>query len=302
MCLTPFVKQNNQQIGKTQCFPCGKCIDCKARRVSAWSFRLTEEEKKSETSYFITLTYDTTQSHITKAGFLTLYKRDVQLFFKRLRKKHAASPHTNCGVIKYFAVGEYGNKTRRPHYHVIIFNVKLELMLSYQDQLVLKYSDYDGKIPVKCEQWDHGHVTVGKVTGASVGYSLKYISKKKTVPLHRNDDRQPEFSLMSKRLGMSYLTEEIILWHKADVENRIYLNIAGGKKASMPRYYKQKIYSDEEKEKITDHYRKVQDPWIKDFLLLSPEDRILFYRNRSENIKRSFEVMEFKASINHNKI
>lgn len=39
-------------------------------------------------------------------------------------------------------------------------------------------------------------------------------------------------------------------WHKSDVENRIYVNLEGNKKASMPRYYKDKIYNDEERNKI----------------------------------------------------
>ena len=39
--------------------PCGKCPNCKKRRVNEWVFRLQEEDKVSSTSYFITLTYDT---------------------------------------------------------------------------------------------------------------------------------------------------------------------------------------------------------------------------------------------------
>lgn len=38
-------------------------------------------------------------------------------------------------------------------------------------------------------------------------------------------------------------------WHKADLENRMYVNIDGGKKIAMPRYYKQKIYDETERKR-----------------------------------------------------
>lgn len=45
----------------------------------------------------------------------------------------------------------------------------------------------------------------------------------------------------------------MIAWHKADLMNRMYINIGNGKKAAMPRYYKQKIYTDDEREIIGHH-------------------------------------------------
>ena len=43
------------------------------------------------------------------------------------------------------------------------------------------------------------------------------------------------------------------LWHKEDLLNRVYVNVDGNKKASMPRYYKDKIYTPEERIKIARH-------------------------------------------------
>lgn len=169
MCLTPlFLKEHGVKV------PCGKCPECRARRASAWSFRLREEDKISHSSSFITLTYDTRTVPITKNGYMSLSKRDVQLFFKRLRKAHKAEAQKS---IKYYAAAEYGGKTKRPHYHIILFNADISLVQ---------------------EAWNKGSVHYGDVTGASVGYSLKYITKPGKIPQHRNDDRQPEFALMSK--------------------------------------------------------------------------------------------------------
>lgn len=236
----------NKRTDEKESVPCGKCPQCLSRRISGWSFRLMQEERVSDSSYFITLTYDTDHVPLTDRGYMGLSKRDVQLFFKKLRKAHSKS-EPNGSPIKYYACGEYGEKTYRPHYHAIIYNIKPELMFGHQERLLLKMSDYDGASQVKCKQWENGLVTVGKVSLASVGYTLKYMCKEKRIPLHRNDDRLPEFSLMSKKLGASYLNAAMEKWHKADLLNRMYVNIEGGKKAAMPRYYKNKIYTDDER-------------------------------------------------------
>lgn len=171
-CLTPFLvknKKTNEQVP----VPCGKCPECLKRRVSGWSFRLLQEDKVADSSIFLTLTYDVSNVPLTKNGFMVLCKRDVQLFFKRLRRAHPAGHRP----IRYYAVGEYGGRTNRPHYHVILFNAKPELIQ---------------------EAWNLGQIHYGTVGGASVGYTLKYMCKPSRIPMHRNDDRIKEFSLMSK--------------------------------------------------------------------------------------------------------
>lgn len=230
--MTPFYVKN-----KFTCVdvpvPCGKCPSCVARRVSGWSFRLMQEDKDSDSSHFITLTYDTNNVPISRAGFMDLRKRDLQLFFKRLRKAHESKGLSSGNEnprksIKYYAVGEYGSRGRRPHYHLILFNAKIELVNP---------------------SWDKGYVDIGLVSEASVGYTLKYMCKPFKC-MHRNDDRQPHFSLMSKGLGLYYMSPQVLQWHYADLDNRMYCNIPGGKKIAMPRYYKERIYSETERKRI----------------------------------------------------
>jgi hypothetical protein len=95
-----------------------------------------------------------------------------------------------------------------------------------------------------------GTVYYGNVSGASIGYTLKYISKPKRIPEHRNDDREPEFAIMSKGLGASYINEKTKAYHMADLKDRMCLMLEGGKKASMPRYYKERIYTQEQRKQI----------------------------------------------------
>lgn len=250
--------------------PCGKCPNCLKARASAWSFRLMQEDKISSSSSFITLTYDTKFLPITRNGYATIRKRDLQLFFKRLRKN-------NSRKIRYYAVGEYGGKLKRPHYHIILFNADIRTV---------------------CAAWGKGHVHYGSVSGASVGYTLKYISKPYK-NFRINDDREKPFSLMSKGLGASYLSERMVRWHKADLENRMYVNLEGGKKCTMPRYYKDRMYSEAERKKISDASRhRFAEHILKDLMLMSGDEFEQRNRNRAEGFraqKRQFDLETLKA-------
>jgi len=214
--------------------PCGKCPPCMKRRTSGWSFRLVREGDRSKSALFVTLTYNTGSVPISEKGYKNLDKTDVQKFFKRLRK-------LNNEKLKYFVCGEYGTTKMRPHYHIILFNAKA-------DHIQRAWS-LDGK-PI-------GSVFIGSVSDASIGYTLKYMTKKGQIPMHKNDDRVKEFQLMSKGLGSNYLTEKMVQWHKNDIENRMYVPMKDGKKIAMPRYYKDKIYSESEKTRIARHMADV---------------------------------------------
>lgn len=231
MCMSPFlIKKRNLVTGEPISVPCGKCPKCKKRKVSEWSFRLMQQEqsKTTEMAWFLTLTYDTPYLPISRAGYMTLNKKHVQDFMKRLRKRMGDNNQ------KYFAVGEYGSEGMRPHYHLILFNASAQAV---------------------SESWMLGATYFGTVTGASVGYVLKYMLKDGKIPMHRNDDREPEFRLMSKGLGANYLTDNMLNWHHADKDNRMYCNIDNGKKISMPRYYKDRIYSEIDRKRIGFHQR-----------------------------------------------
>lgn len=238
-----------------QIVPCGGCENCRKTRISNWSFRLLQEEKVSSSAYFLTLTYDSDNVPLTRAGYMDLSKRDLQLFFKRLRKGHSGNGESD---IRYYAVGEYGGRYFRPHYHIILYNAELEILIGKKLATAVRRGsiELDGKRAFMCEAWSPydkpiGHITIGKVTEASVGYTMKYISKPSRVPQHRNDDRTPEFSTSSKGLGINYLSKAMIAWHKADMLNRQYCQTMDGKKICLPRYYKEKILDEEERYELS---------------------------------------------------
>lgn len=228
-CDTPMVVTG--ATGQRYDVPCGRCPPCKTRKVQGWVFRLQQEDKRSFSSHFVTLTYDTHSVPISENGFKTLKKSDLQNFFKRLR---LLCPTTE---VKYYAVGEYGDEHKRPHYHAIIFNV-------LDTTRFQKAWTLDGK--------QIGNVHVGQVTNASIAYTLKYIDKKGYERKFAADDRLKEFAVMSKKLGENYLTDSIKKYHNADL-NRNYITLQDGHKIALPRYYRSKIYDNDTMREQTIH-------------------------------------------------
>lgn len=229
MCLTPVnlkketIKQKLNDDYFTQQVPCGRCLECRKGRVNSWFVRLNNELSVARSAYFITLTYREDTLHFSPNGLLSLHYSDYQSFVKYLRKLNLSDRK-----IKYFCVGEYGSQTHRPHYHAIIFNVS-------DPDLIIK-------------AWTKGHVHIGDVKEASIFYTLKYSLKSSifgNTGQDPDDDRTPEKALMSKGLGISYLSDAMVKYHKDDVSRPI--TMLGNVKVPLPRYYRDKVFTDGEK-------------------------------------------------------
>lgn len=191
--------------------PCGRCPFCLATRRSDWSTRLEYESKLWVHKHFVTLTYADAHLYF-RNGMSQLRKSDLQLYFKKLRKAGYR--------LRYYAVGEYGSRTFRPHYHILLF----------------------GNIPERVlrEKWDKGMVHIGQVTQASIAYCLKYVINGWAKGMRHG--RVPPFATMSRKpgLGANYLSPAMLAWHKSDRKNYVLID---GEKRHLPRYYKLKIFS-----------------------------------------------------------
>lgn len=230
--------------------PCGICYACLSKKRSQWAFRIEQEFKKSRSAFFVTLTYDEDHINYTDSG-TTLNKRDIQLFMKKLRQ-------SNDLPMKYFLVGEYGTNTNRPHYHAILFNV-----INSQD--ITKF-------------WENGFAHIGTVTGNSIMYTAKYCITKINNSVER---RQKPFMLVSKGMGISYV-DNMKKYHN---ENGIYYAInSQGKKVSMPRYYRDKIFT--KQALITN---KIKERTYAEKLKKEIEDKFI---ERGE----SYQINEFEKS------
>ena len=166
-------------------FPCGRCLPCRINKARTWQHRIMLETNSHDDSIFVTLTYSDDFLPITSRGDPTLVKTDLQKFFKRLRRR------LNEKTIRYFAVGEYGDRTERPHYHTCIFGL---------DPSLNTRSDIESAWSIKHNPI--GHVHIGRVEKESARYIAGYTIKKLTDPNdERLQGRYPEFMLSSRKGG-----------------------------------------------------------------------------------------------------
>lgn len=241
-CFTPSRIRLPEEENTTNQFqyrsvPCGKCQACLIKRQKGWTFRLMEEAKVSESAAFLTLTYDHEHVKYTPKGLPNLDKVDFPAYVKRLRK------NTGKKGIKYYACGEYGTNTGRPHMHAIMFNAPLELT----------QPNFESEQHGFC--WRNGRVQVDKCNNQTIAYVCGYVTKKLAglKPIvdddgnRIKDDRKKEFSLMSKNMGLSFLTPQMVKFiksQKAASIDMVNYHIA------IPRYYRDRIFNDQEKLEI----------------------------------------------------
>lgn len=258
------------------------------RTATQWAFRIYQEEKRSTSSHFVTLTYDSQHVPISKKGYMTLDNgKHLQNFWKTLRncyRYRAKNPKTNklkwyydkVPKIKYFAVSEYGGQTNRPHYHALILN-------SHEHHIQ--------------NSWKYGFVHIGKVQQASIMYCLKYMMKDTKIPQHQNDDRIPEFRRSSIKLGLSYLTPQIIEYHRKNPD-KPYIVQEGGFKVAIPRYFRKKIWSDLELKEINNmiaqQIEKLEERNESRFNFNNPQ------RNYVEQKRRAADY-RYEIAVNRNK-
>ena len=210
--------------------PCGHCLECRLKYSRDWADRMVLEAQKYDENYFLTLTYDQDHVPVGEYGMLTLRKKDFQDFMKRLRK--AVEPEK----IRFYAAGEYGDKTFRPHYHAIVFGLHIS---------DLEHFGFSGDYPVFISEWlrniwKQGNVMIAPVSWDTCAYTARYVVKKqkgKTAAYYDNLGLTPEFCLMSRRPGLAreYFDEHFDDIYKTD--QLIFSTEKGGRIGRPPRYF-----------------------------------------------------------------
>lgn len=198
--------------------PCGKCTACRMNYASSWAIRIMHEAKEWEKRCFVTLTYD--DEHLSPSR--SLDKAAVSAFLKRLRKNFPA------GGVKFFAAGEYGEKNHRPHYHLVLFGVGSE------SRALIEHC------------WPFGFVSIGDFSLERARYVAGYAVKKlfsAGADFYKSRGLVPEFSLMSRRPGIG---DKWLAKHSDLVRHVGHIKVQGSAYA-LPRYYKDKVYSEEDK-------------------------------------------------------
>lgn len=153
------------------------------------------ESTQHPNNTFVSLTYRDDTLPVTSDMSPTLNPRDLQLWLKSFRK--AISPSR----MRYYAVGEYGDETQRPHYHVAVFGYP---NCTYGNS---RYSKSRQNCCSHCDlirdTWGRGQVFLGDLSINSAQYIAGYVTKKLT---SKNDPRlsgrHPEFGRMSLKPGI----------------------------------------------------------------------------------------------------
>lgn len=233
--------------------PCGQCIGCRLSRSRLWALRCVHEAQLHRDNCFVTLTYNVE----SLPPGATLYKRHLQLFLKRLRKRFSSQR------IKFFAAGEYGendvdnydhrlvygtSKLGRPHYHVLLFGVTFDdgVFYSSRNGVNIFYS------PLLERLWSYGFATFGELTFESAAYVARYCCKKVTGDLA--DDHYtrvfdtgelveilPEFMTCSNR---SAIAADWISQFMSDVYPKDFVTVRGVK-INPPRFYDDQLKKEE---------------------------------------------------------
>lgn len=187
---------------------CGGCIGCRTARAREWAIRCGLELSGHRDASWATLTYDDT--HLPP----TLFKEHVSGWIKRIRAR--LSPHR----VRFFASGEYGERTARPHYHAIVFGLP------------------KGDRSVQAA-WPYGYARSDSLSPEAIAYVAGYCSKKIGWKVEARDQVdpdtgevyrfQPPFVLMSRNPGIAGDARKFWRsWRDSAVH--------GGRLVPVPRY------------------------------------------------------------------
>lgn len=243
--------------GQIQEIPCGKCIQCRLSYSRDWANRCMLELKTCANAYFLTLTYD--NEHLNFAPFVdvatgevgsrpVLVGKDLTNFMKRLRARCADLGQPGQ---RFFACGEYGEESLRPHYHMILYNVPPDLLRDSQTWPDSQPGAPLWTAPELSKLWPFGVVVFGNVNWETCAYVARYVvkkakgqAKKAQLKAHEIVGLPPwvdEFVRMSRRpgIGREYYERNKSTIYKTD---EVFLPVKGQIQAVQPSKYYDRLY------------------------------------------------------------
>lgn len=231
-CINPLGMKVKTKFGYTKNIevPCGHCLNCMIKKQSAIEFlakkELLENYKKGKSASFVTLTYDDNHLPYNENGFLTLRRKDVQDFLKRMRRN--MEYHNRKHSFKVLYCGEYGDgshstsksgvSTCRPHYHLVFIGLSPEQIKYYTKKL-----------------WRNGLCDIGPLGAGGIRYLCKYMTKaipdKDVKAIREAANVQNPFFYHSVGLAKEWIDKHL----DTIVENNFCFNL-NGKVQVYPKY------------------------------------------------------------------
>lgn len=221
-------KRPHQHTYTEMQLPCGHCILCREEQARQWAVRITHEAQQHENNAFVTLTY--------KNEFLpehnSLNYEHLRQWWRRVKRRHKGQ------TLRFYAVGEYGDKNDRPHYHVCVFGTAFD-----QDRVILRREPTMlWTSPVLQADWPYGHTSAGALNFTTAQYTAGYMAKKlaKKKQYVRIDEETGElvplvqprsFSSRHPAIGATWLEKH---GDQVYAHDRVVIN---GKPQKPPRFY-----------------------------------------------------------------
>jgi len=210
----------------TIALPCGNCILCREEQARQWAVRIVHEATLHDENCFITLTY--ADEHLPEYNSLA-YTKDVQRFWKRLRH--------HIGPLRYYAVGEYGDASLRPHYHACLFG---HAFADEKRRIVRTSPHLLWTHPLLEECWGLGWVSIGALTAQTARYTASYVTKKLRSQQQyvRVDEESGELIPLEqpRAYGSKGIASEWLMRYGNQVYARDYV-VVEGRKQKPPKYY-----------------------------------------------------------------
>lgn len=174
------------------------------------------EAQCHEYSFFSTFTYE------VEPDGRSLVKSHISETMHRLR----ASARGASRTVRFYAVGEYGDRGGRPHYHAAIFG----LGPSDVGLIDRAWQGIDG-----VENGPRAGITHhGVLAPDAAAYITGYITKKLTRPDSRGlDGRAPEFAVMSRNPGIGLLALPMLVECFNTSAGALYMSLHGDVPAAI---------------------------------------------------------------------
>jgi hypothetical protein len=283
-------------------FDCRKCLPCRLRTAREKALRATHQAQMHDNNIFLTLTYD--DEHLASNE---LIYRDFQLFMKRLRKhvwkditkleqfnntkerKEIIKELKDAKKITYMVTGEYGDQTKRPHWHAILFNYRPS------DAEIIYYNTRGEPLFASrtlTKLWPYGMHNFGEVTIDSAGYVARYAAKKLTHGKDGEHDYEPVHKISSRRaIGRDWIEKN---W-KFTFENG-FCNLPNGQRTRIPRYYETWMKK-HHPEKYWEYYFGVKQRNIKKMLKQEEKEWNEYLENQRRRIKDGKRIQPTRSTI-----
>lgn len=216
--------------GRTVELPCRQCTHCRIMREAEWAVRIMHEALfYPDRTWFVTNTLSPEFASVDSSVSKETHRR----YMKRVRRAF--------GPTRYVAVGEYGKRTKRAHYHYGLFGPLLtDLKFAGKNDRGERYY----RSPALEAVWPFGFVEVSPLDFGLAKYLAGYLARDRNAKREGSADyvhddgtvvaRELPFFTMSRRPGIG---REYVEKYGAQLGAGDFI-VVDGRKHFTPSYYR----------------------------------------------------------------